>query len=607
MSEQRNIILAVVLSAIVLFGWQYFFAAPQMQAEKARVTQTTDAKQNPIAGAATNGAEPGATGSTAPQPGAVAATPVKILPRDQALAQSSARAKIDTPTLDGSIDLMGGRFDDLRLKNYRETIDPKSPEIELLSPSAAEHPYFVEFGWTGAPGATTAVPGTDTKWDVTEGDTLSPGHDVTLTYDNGQGLKFTRHVSVDDRYMFTVTDAVENTGNAPAVLYPYGLVSRHNVPNTTRYWVVHEGFVGVANDTLKDATYKDLDKNNDTQHFDGNDGWVAITDKYWMAAAIPPQGQDFTGTYKAFDSQGSKAYQADYLMKPRTVAPGAKSEVVHRMFAGAKIVNVVDDYRNQGKIARFDLAVDWGWFFFLTKPIFLAIDYIYHYVGNFGVAILIFTVFVKLLFFPLANTSYRAMSKMKKLQPEMERVKQLHAEDRAAQQQAIMELYRKEKVNPAAGCLPMLVQIPVFFSLYKVLFVTIEMRGAPFFGWIHDLSAPDPTSVFNLFGLIPFALPHVLVLGVWPLIMGLTMWVQTNLNPPPGDPVQAKIFQFMPLMFMFMLANFPAGLVIYWAWNNTLSVLQQTVIRYRTGTPVDLFNRLGHRFTAAEKPQIDKK
>ena len=586
MSEQRNLILALVLSGAVLFGWQYFFGVPKMQAEREKIAQTQ-----------------GQT-STVPQPGVApgANQPQHALPREAAVAQSTTRAIIDTPTVDGSINLKGGRFDDLKLKTYHVTIDPKSPEIDLLSPTAAEHPYFVEFGWIAPQGSTAAVPGPDTQWTIADGGTLSPGHDVTLAYDNGEGLHFTRHISVDDKYMFTVTDKVENMGASASVLYPYALVSRHNVPETTRYWVVHEGFVGVANNTLKDASYQDLAKENKTEHFDSTGGWVAITDKYWMAAVIPPQADAFTGTYKAFDSDGGKAYQSDYMLKPRTIAPGASSEVTHRMFAGAKVVKTVEDYRTQQNIQRFDMAVDWGWFFFLTKPIFLAIDYIYHYVGNFGVAILIFTVLVKLLFFPLANTSYRAMSKMKKLQPEMERLKERLKDDRPGQQQAIMELYKKEKVNPVAGCVPMLVQIPVFFSLYKVLFVTIEMRHAPFFGWIQDLSAPDPTSIFNLFGLIPFTVPHALMIGVWPLIMGATMWVQTNLNPPPGDPVQAKIFQFMPLMFMVMLANFPAGLVIYWAWNNTLSITQQILIMRATGTPVDLFDRLRVRKREPSKP-----
>jgi YidC/Oxa1 family membrane protein insertase len=408
--------------------------------------------------------------------------------------------------------------------------------------------------------------------------------------------------------MFTIIDSVENHGADAVTLYPYGLVSRHNIPVATHYWVVHEGFIGVLGGTLKDPTYDDLGKNNDTQRFESTGGWLGITDKYWMAAAIPPQSEDFTATYKAYDANGVKAYQSDFTMKAKIVAPNGSQVVIHHLFAGAKVVDLVNEYGTSLGIQRFDMAVDWGWFAFITKPMFLAIDFLYRYVGNFGIAILIFTVFVKALFFPLANTSYRAMSKMKKLQPEMERLRERFKDDKVQQQQAMMQLYSKEKVNPISGCLPMLIQIPVFFSLYKVLLVTIDMRHAPFFGWIKDLSAPDPTSLFNLFGLIPYTPPQFLMLGVFPILMGITMWLQTNLNPPPADPVQQKIFSFMPLIFTFMLANFPVGLVIYWTWNNLLSIIQQVVIMKSTGTPVDFLDRLRgmagrlRRGEAPEKP-----
>jgi len=325
-----------------------------------------------------------------------------------------------------------------------------------------------------------------------------------------------------------------------------------------------------------------------------------------MAAAIPPQSDQFTATYKAYDANGVKAYQSDFTMKPKTVPPNGSQAIVHHLFAGAKVVDLVNDYSKTLGIQRFDMAVDWGWFAFITKPMFLAIDFLYRYVGNFGIAILIFTVFVKGLFFPLANTSYRSMSKMKKLQPEMERVRARFKDDKVKQQQEMMALYSKEKVNPLAGCLPMVIQIPVFFSLYKVLLVTIDMRHAPFFGWIKDLSAPDPTSIFNLFGLIPFTPPPYLMLGVFPILMGITMWVQTNLNPPPADPAQQKIFGFMPIIFTFMLANFPVGLVIYWSWNNFLSIIQQVVIMRSTGTPIDFIDRLrgmGARLRRGEAPE----
>jgi YidC/Oxa1 family membrane protein insertase len=587
MSEQRNLLLAVVLAMVVVFGWQYFAGVPKMQQEQAQ--QQNTALNQP--------AKPAAAAPAAPQG----------VPRAQAIKQAP-RTPVMTPTLDGSIDLRGGRFDDLKLRDYRDTPDLNSPEIDLLSPATAEHPYFAEFGWLAAPGSNQKVPDENTQWRLAKGDTLSPGHDVELTYDNGQGLTFTRHIAVDDEYMFTIVDTVDNHGATPVTLYPYGRVNRDNLPQTTHYWVVHEGFVGVLGGTLKDPTYASLAKNNDTETYQSRGGWLGITDKYWMAALIPPQSAQLKATYKAYDENKTKAYQADYTMAPVTVAAnGSQTEILH-LFAGAKVVDIVNGYAQTLAIPHFDLAIDWGWFNPLTKWMFQALDFLYRYVGNFGIAILVFTVFVKALFFPLANTSYRAMSKMKKLQPEMERLRERFKEDKAQQQQELMKLYQKEKVNPLAGCLPMVIQVPVFFSLYKVILVTIDLRQAPFFGWIRDLSAPDPTSVFNLFGLLPFAPPHFLMIGVFPLIMGATMWVQTNLNPPPADPVQQKLFGFMPLIFTFMLANFPVGLVIYWSWNNFLSILQQVVIMKSTGTPIDFFDRVRgmmariRRGEAPEKP-----
>ena len=590
MNEQRNLFLAIVLMMAVLFGWQYLIAVPRMQEEQAKLAEQKKTEM------------PLAPGVSAPQsaPG--------VVPRADALAQSGARAAIETPTLDGSINLTGARFDDLRLRQYHETPDPMSPEIELLSPIGAEHPYVAEFGWIAAQGETQAMPNAESMWRLVQDGTLSPSNPVELTYDNGQGLTFTRRVSVDDRYMFTVADTVTNNSAAPVRLSPYGLVMRRNVPPTTYYWVVHEGFIGVFNGTLDDPEYSELADGNETRQFQSSGGWLGITDKYWMAAVIPPQSEQFSGTYKAFDANGTKAYQSDFMLTAKTVAPNSSETVVHHFFAGAKVVDIVDGYAQTLGISRFDLAVDWGWFNPLTKWMFLALDYIYRFVGNYGVTILIFTVIVKLLFFPLANTSYRAMSKMKKLQPEMERLRERYKDDKVKMQQELMALYQKEKVNPLAGCMPMLVQIPVFFSLYKVLLVTIDMRHAPFFGWIRDLSAAEPISLFNLFGLLPFTPPAFLMIGVFSIIMGVTMWLQTNLNPPPADPVQAKMFSYMPILFVFMLANFPAGLVIYWTWNNVLSIAQQIYIMKSTGTPIDLLDRLRgmgarlRRGEPAEKP-----
>jgi YidC/Oxa1 family membrane protein insertase len=406
---------------------------------------------------------------------------------------------------------------------------------------------------------------------------------------------------------------VNNHASTPVQLSPYALVYRSNLPAAPHYWVVHEGFIGAFNNAAEYDTYASLGDKNQMKKFDSQGGWVGITDKYWMGAAIPPQTEDIAATFMAYDTGGTKAYRSDYVMKPKTVLPDGSLVVVQRFFAGAKVVDIVDNYAKTLGIQKFDLAIDWGWFNPLTKWMFQAIDFLYKFVGNFGIAILIFTVFVKALFFPLANTSYRAMSKMKKLQPEMERLRERFKDDKVQQQQALMQLYQKEKVNPLAGCLPMLIQIPVFFSLYKVLLVTIDMRHAPFFGWVRDLSAADPTNLFTLFGLIPWnptALPFfgsLLVLGVFPIIMGITMWLQTNLNPPPADPVQQKLFGFMPLIFTFMMANFPVGLVIYWSWNNALSILQQVVIMKSTGTPIDFIDRLRGMWSRLKRGQAPEK
>jgi YidC/Oxa1 family membrane protein insertase len=579
MNENRNLILAIVLSGAVLFGWQYFVGMPQLAKDRAH--QALVAKTP-------------ATAAAPETPGAVAVA--AQMTRQQALQENGPRIAIDTPTVDGSLRLEGARFDDLQLKKYRETTDPKSREIVLLSPQGTAYPYYSVFGWIGAPGSHVKLPGDSTPWKLVKGSVLSPNSPVTLQWDNGEGLVFTRNIAVDDQYMFTVSDAVTNNTAGRTVLYPYAYVARDGVPASKNYWVLHEGFVGVADGSLKDAKYDDFKDGKPPQIFNSTGGWLGITDKYWMAAVIPPQNATFDGAYRATPLGNKKAYQADYRLEPRSIAPGATTTLTQHLFAGAKVVATLRDYQTRLGIDKFDLAIDWGWFWFFTRPIFWLLDIFYHFIGNFGVAILLLTVTIKLLFFPLADTSYKSMSRMKKLQPEMERIKERFAEDKVRQQQEMMELYKREKINPVSGCLPMLIQIPVFFSLYKVLFVTIEMRQAPFFGWIRDLSTPDPTSIINLFGLLPFHppsfIPVFLSIGIWPILMGGTQWLQTKMNPAPADPVQARMFAFMPLIFMFMLATFPAGLVIYWTWNNLLSVGQQYVMMRRQGVKVHLFENL---------------
>jgi YidC/Oxa1 family membrane protein insertase len=608
MSDNKNTILAIVLSALVLLGWQYFFAGPQDKArqEQLQAQQQKQASAPPAQPGQT--AQPPAQPSSPPQVPGQAATPAAAPVDRSAAIAGSPRVPIATDSLQGSIALKGGRIDDLSLVKFRETVDPKSPPIVLLSPSGAADPFYAEFGWTGVSGGNAKVPTTDTVWKQSGSGALGVGHPVMLTYDNGEGLEFHRTISVDDKYLFTIKDEVTNKGSSAVSLYPYALISRHGTPQTLGYYILHEGLIGVLGDSgLQEYTYKNIAEKKSVS-FDVTNGWLGITDKYWAAVLVP----DTTAHLRARFSTGTigtvPTYQTDYLLDLQSVAPGATASVNTRLFAGAKEVAVVNDYEKQLKLNRFDLLIDWGWFYFITKPLFIVIDWLYHLVGNFGLAILIVTVLIKAAFFPLANKSYASMAKMKAVQPQMTALRERYANDRVKQQQELMELYKREKINPLAGCLPIAIQIPVFFSLYKVLFVTIEMRHAPFFGWIHDLSAQDPTNVFTLFGLLPFdptVLPmigHFLHLGAWPLIMGVTMWVQMKLNPAPPDPTQAMIFNWMPLIFTFMLANFPAGLVIYWAWNNTLSVIQQSVIMRKHGAKIELFDNVKSLF-GKKKPQ----
>jgi YidC/Oxa1 family membrane protein insertase len=597
MNDQKNTLLAIVLSALVLIGWQIFVGMPQL--EKQKQTQQPQQQTQQVPGAPPQAQQPGAPpapGSTPQSPGQGGAIPGQALTREAAIA-ASPRVNIDTPSLIGSIALKGGRVDDLSLVKYRETVDPKSPAVVLLSPSGGPNPFYVEYGWSPPGGTTLKVPTTDTLWQQQGSGTLGVGRPVTLTWDNGEGLEFRRTFAVDENYMFTIKDEVTNKGAAPVTLYPYGLVSRHGTPQTLGYYILHEGFVGVLNDKLQEETYAEVEKKKGFA-FTSTNAWLGITDKYWAATLIPDPKAKIDAKFVADQLGTTKTYQANYLGPAVTIAPGATGATDGHLFAGAKEVSIVDGYNRQLELNKFDLLIDWGVFYFITKPMFLALDWIYHRVGNFGIAILIITVIIKIFFFPLANKSYASMAKMKAVQPEMVAIRERFADDKMKQQQAMMELYKKEKINPIAGCLPIVIQIPVFFALYKILFITIEMRHAPFFGWIKDLSAPDPLNIFNLFGLIPFdptVVPLIgsfLHLGPWPLIMGVTMWLQMKLNPPPPDPTQAMIFNYMPIIFTFMLANFSAGLVIYWAWNNSLSVAQQSVIMRRHGAKIELFDNL---------------
>ena len=573
--ENRNMILAISLSMAVLFGWQVFVVGPELEKEAA--LQQAIAEQ-----------EAADAANDAPQvdPDAIAAAAGsasgEITVSEAAPQMSAPRIIIDAPLVSGSISLAGLRIDDIMLKAYQETQDPGSDNIQFLLKTDSETPFFAEFGWAAAE-ATQPMPKADTLW-TASAMVLSPGAPVTLSWDNGNGLTFRRSLAINDDYMITVEDSVESRLATPVTLFPYGLVRRHGTPPTTGIYILHEGALGVFDETLREEDYGDMrDADDGVSEIrpETSGGWIGFTDKYWLAALVPDQKAKMNFAFKSLAGPADR-YQVDYIAsEPTILAAGGAVSSQTRLFAGAKKVSLLDGYAEELGIANFDLAIDFGWFYFLTKPFFYAINWLNGLLGNFGLAVLAFTIVVKLVFYPLANKSYRSMGKMRVLAPKVQEIRERHSEDRMAMNQAMMALYKEEKVNPAAGCLPVLLQIPVFFALYKVLFVTIEMRHAPFFGWITDLSAPDPTSVFNLFGLMPFSvdfLPPFLQLGAWPIMMGLSMWLQMRLNPTPPDPVQARIFQFMPIIFTFLLATFPAGLVIYWTWNNLLSMAQQWYI-----------------------------
>lgn len=563
--EMRNLIFAVALSTMVLMGWQLLIEQPRRE-EAMRQAELMKQQQEK------------AGDVVLPQPGhdkqAEAVTPKT---REERISGAS-RVKLDTGVLHGSINAAGLRFDDVTLGKYHQTIDDNSPEVVLLSPSGGEDSYLVEFGWL-AGSAGVKVPDAQTRWDIKPGELTSQAP-LRASWDNGENLRFEQTIRAEGDYMFAIEQQVTNHSDAPVVLHPYGLVSRTYADTAKHYAVLHEGPLGVFNETLSSVEYKAL-REDGKQTFSSAKGWLGVTDKYWLTAMVPDAAHPFTATMMHYSKDGKDRYQVDYRAEALTIAPGESITLTNRLFAGAKEVSLLDRYSASYNIPLFDRAVDFGRLYFLTKPIFHALNYFYALLGNFGLAIMLLTVCIRVLLFPLANKSYSSMSQLKLLMPKINEIKERYADDKIKTQQEIMEFYRREKVNPASGCLPMLLQLPVFFALYRVLFVTIEMRHAPFFGWIKDLSAPDPTTVFNLFGLIDWTPPHLLMIGAWPLIMAATMAIQQQLNPKPTDPAQAMVMKWLPLMFLFMFASFPAGLVIYWAWNNSLSILQQQVITRR--------------------------
>jgi YidC/Oxa1 family membrane protein insertase len=579
--DQKRLFTAIAISIAILLGFQLLLPKPP----KAPSPGVQEASQQQTASTPSSEA-PVPTGNPA-FPGN---KPIQVAPPLSA-QKDAPRIKIAAPKVEGSINLAGARLDDLVLRDYHEEVSPESPLVRVLEPRTDPQPYYVQYGWTAEGGV--KVPGSDDVWKASA-NTLTASTPVTLSWDNGAGLVFEIVVSIDDNYMFKVDQQVQNNSGAEVKLYPWARIRRDYTPQTAGYYILHEGFTGYLADRLKELGYKEAKSDgpksptHTAMEVDSTGGWAGITDKYWLTALVPDQAQAVAVSYRYFSEDGGDRYQVDFTpTTPLSVAPGAVGASTSRVFAGAKEVHLLDHYEDALHLPHFDKAVDFGWFYPFTKWIFYALDWLYGVTGNFGVAIMIFTVFAKALFFPLANKSYKSMSRMKELNPKIQEVRTRLKDEPQKMQAEIMQVYKTSGVNPASGCLPMVIQIPVFFSLYKVIFVTIEMRHAPFFGWIRDLSAVDPTNVFTAFGLIPWdptQVSHFLHLGIWPLIMGCTMFFQQKLNPPPPDPVQARLFQFMPIIFTFMLANFPAGLVIYWSWNNTLTIAQQWTIMRRSKT-----------------------
>jgi len=558
--ENKNVFIAIALSMSVLLFWSAFVDSPQpvdRQNQKISKSQT----KNKIVD---DSIVPNIDGTIIK----------KDISREDSLKKTK-RILLENKKIKGSISLEGATIDDLSFKNYKVDIKSKDT-VQFLNPKETKNGYFAESGWASI-GNKIKVPTSKSIWNVVGNKVLSVNNPVTLEWNNGSNLIFRKKIEIDDNYLFKINQEVKNNSSEQVELYPYAQLTRKNIPEDLKgFYILHEGFIAVLDDELKEDDYDDIEEKKIVR--EANKGWIGITDKYWMTALIPEEGEKFKST---FLYQG--AYKANFLLNnPKVIAPSSKVNNVIKIFVAAKEVQTIDAYAEKENIEKLDLIIDWGWFYFFTKPLFFVVDYLFKLTGNFGIAIVLITVMIRLLFFPLASYSFKSMAKMKALQPEMARLKDLHKEDKVKLQQAIMALYKKEQINPASGCLPVLIQIPFFFAIYKMLFISLEMRHQPFFGWIKDLSASDPTTIFNLFGLLPFTPPSFLIIGIWPILMGLTMFIQQKLNPAPTDPIQAKIFMFFPIFLTVILASFPSGLVVYWTVNNILTIAQQWFIMKRT-------------------------
>ena len=554
--DNKNVFVAIALSMSVLLFWAAFFETPKQTNENLPQSQETKKNEDNIT------------------PSIDTSLKVKIISREESIINSK-RIKIENNNIVGSLSLKGGLIDDISFKNHKQNLENKK-NIEFLNPAETKDGFYAETGWTSINNK-ILVPTKESMWSVVGNNVLSENKPITLEWNNGEGIIFKKIIELDDKFLFKVKQQVQNNTNKPINLYPYAQLTRNNIPEDIQnFYISHEGFIGVFDEELKEDDYDDIEEKKIIR--EANEGWLGITDKFWVMALVPAKGENFKATFLYNNS-----FKANYILNnPTTVNPSSSSSNDVKLFVAAKEVETIDSYAADENINKFDLVIDWGWFYFFTKPLFFVIDYLFKFSGNFGVAIVIITIAIRLIFFPLANYSFRSMAKMKAVQPEMTRLKELHKEDKVKLQQEMMSLYRKEKINPASGCLPILIQIPFFFAIYKMLFISLEMRHQPFFGWIKDLSDKDPTSLFNLFGLIPWDPPSFLIIGIWPILMGASMWVQQKLNPAPADPIQAKIFAFFPLFLTIILASFPSGLVVYWTVNNILTIAQQWVIMKQT-------------------------
>ena len=558
--ENKNVFIAIALSMSVLLFWSAFVDSPQPIDVQNQKVSSAKQKNN----VTDNGIVPSIDGTVVRE----------NISRAESLKKTN-RIFLENKKIKGSISLEGAAIDDLSFKNY--TVDIVSDDIvQFLNPKETKNGYFAETGWASI-GNKIKVPTSKSVWSVVGNKVLSVNNPITLEWNNGSNLIFKKKIEIDDNYLFKINQEVKNNSSEQVELYPYAQLTRKNIPEDLKgFYILHEGFIAVLDEELKEDDYDDIEKKKIVR--EANKGWIGITDKYWMTALIPAEGEKFKSTFLYQD-----AYKANFLLNnPKVIAPSTKANNEIKIFVAAKEVQTIDAYAEKENIEKLDLIIDWGWFYFFTKPLFFAVDYLFKITGNFGIAIVLITIMIRLLFFPLASYSFKSMAKMKALQPEMARLKDLHKDDKVKLQQAIMALYKKEQINPASGCLPVLIQIPFFFAIYKMLFISLEMRHQPFFGWIKDLSASDPTTIFNLFGLLPFTPPSFLIIGVWPILMGLTMFVQQKLNPAPTDPIQAKIFTFFPIFLTVILASFPSGLVVYWTVNNILTIAQQWFIMKRT-------------------------